>query len=105
MIDAVDFFISAVRYEPTQQLISYVAAGVPPLMSNETLMDAKVYERKELIRLVRDGKRFVVVRREGNQWRMGERVHAYEIDGEWYLRTDGQLTPGDNLGQIAEYLE
>lgn len=61
----------------------------------------RVLTRNEVVKLIEGGHKFETYVSINGQFK-GDSIHVYEIRGEKYLRTDGNYTEVDNLGELPK---
>ncbi|MDX2139854.1 MAG: hypothetical protein SF123_17345 [Chloroflexota bacterium] len=98
-----ELIVTAVHYDEDQQQIAYVFVGIPPTngTANHTVDGLRLYTRERLIEAVRDGQRFMIAAKTGDQWFLDQRLHVVTIQGQPYLRVDDLPIPVDDLGNLA----
>ena len=63
-----------------------------------------VWPRDNVIDMVNKGFKIVTVNHEGSEMSRSEGVvEVVRLDGETYLRVDGELIPRDDLGKLPEF--
>lgn len=102
-----DYAVTRVRYEyygPQRQWKRIAEVEVRPLSGNE-LGNPVYWKRLEVVRRIKTPLResFITVPSPNGQWAWGDMIGVVTINGEDYLRTDGNDKIGDNLGSLPEY--
>jgi len=99
MVRWADYLISAVRYDASGSRIQQVR------VHGTTVGPASIWRRAEVARaIVRRGCSFCTIRKSTDgKWRHGADVHVLRLRGELFLRTDGNATEADNLGELPEF--
>ncbi len=59
--------------------------------------------RLAVVSNLKSGTTYVTIRKDGNSWKKGDNVIAYLLDGEYFIRTDGNKIKADNLGELPEF--
>jgi hypothetical protein len=72
----------------------------------EGLKNPNLFNREEIVRSIdeKDSLWFMCILNEGISgkriWEKGVRIHTVEVDGNKYIRTDGNRKESDNLGEL-----
>ncbi len=96
-----DYVIVGVRYNVDNSQIDSVQRS-PDL--GDKLGKANVVKRAEIVASIRDGATHVTAYRNNDgtdTWRKGDSVGIIEDTG--FIRTDGNKTKADNLGNLREF--
>lgn len=64
---------------------------------------ARTVGRGALIESIERGETAVTAYKRGGIWQMGARIEVVKVDGEKFLRTDGNQTKADNLGDLPDF--
>lgn len=69
----------------------------------EKLGDSEIVTRSDIVNSINNGYSYVTVYYKNNEWKKGDDVIAYDIDGTYFIRTDGNRKKEDNLGELPEF--
>jgi len=97
-----ELIITAVQFDEVSKRLVYVFVGIPPEHADRTVDGIRLYTREQLIGALDSGKRFVIAFREHDMWHFDGEVHLIEANGDFYLRTDNERIPVDDLGNLAK---
>lgn len=95
-----DYAITAVQYNDDHTRIMIVKRRMD---LGEKLSEPDIKTRTEVVDSIKSGSSYVTAYYRNNQWQKGDNVIAYEIDGEYFIRTDGNRKKEDNLGELPEF--
>jgi len=100
MVKSADYFISKVSYNQNHTRITNVIQHL--VSDGNTLADGTVVTRAIVVSNLATLKYMTVVKTSGG-WKLGDNVIRYFIDNEYFIRTDGNETKSDNLGELPEF--
>ncbi len=95
-----DYVIVAVQYDTNQSQIVKVKRC--PDLGNE-LGKANVETREDVMESMGWGKTHVTAYSKDGMWTRGDNVGIVNIGGVNFIRTDGNETKADNLGELPEF--
>ncbi|MBZ0320530.1 MAG: DUF3892 domain-containing protein [Anaerolineae bacterium] len=95
-----DYVITAVRYNSRRTHIESVRASADLITS---LGEVKTYSRETVISSIEQGITFATATPANGKYQYGARVEIVIIEGTKYIRTDGNATEKDNLGNLPEF--
>jgi len=95
-----DYLISRVRYTKNPKRIDEVEIYTD---EGEKLKKSDNMKRETVVSLLKKKLKFMTIKKDTNGWKRGDNVIPYEADGEYFIRTDGNKTKEDNLGQLPEF--
>jgi hypothetical protein len=99
--DRADFYIEKVRYNKDHTRIVWVSVRQD---SSSKLSGPYNMVRKKMVSLLHDGKQFMTIfRNEEGKYRKGQKILVISVKGSEYIRTDQNLTEGDQLENLPEY--
>jgi hypothetical protein len=99
----------------TDKWADYVIVGVNYSEEKKHIQNVKIYEdngdltnlqlvaRQKVISLLDGGKMIVTAYSGDKGWRKGDNVGIVELSGVKYIRTDGNKTGADNLGNLPTF--
>ncbi|MDP3449478.1 MAG: DUF3892 domain-containing protein [Anaerolineaceae bacterium] len=96
-----DYCISAVKYDSDHSRIVECHVHEDKGDKIGTLF---IETRMEIVAKLKRTITYCTIRenKDGN-WKKGDNVIQYLLDGEYFIRTDGNQTKKDNLGELPEY--
>ncbi len=77
----------------------------------EGLKNPNIYTRNEIVKSIneKDNKWYTCVLKDkvtgSRVWEKGSQIHTIEINGEKYIRTDGNKKESDNLGELPSIVQ
>lgn len=95
-----DYLISRVRYTTDHKRIDEVE------VYTDDGNQVKKYDnmnREKVVSFLKKGLKFMTIRKNSDGWNRGDNVIPYEVDGEYFIRTDGNKIKEDNLGELDEF--
>ena len=62
------------------------------------------YDRKDIIQSIQKGIDWhICLQKDETMWIKKAEIHIVEVDGEYFIRTDGNNIKSDNLGELPEF--
>ena len=61
------------------------------------------YDRKDIIQGIQKGDNWYTCSQKDESWIITAEIHVVEVDGEYFIRTDGNNIKSDNLGELPEF--
>ena len=61
------------------------------------------YDRKDVIQGIQKGDNWYTCLQKDESWSITAEIHVVEVDGEYFIRTDGNNIKSDNLGELPEF--
>lgn len=95
-----DYLISAVKYNKDHTRIESVLQHVD---NGDNVGQATAVSRYAVVENINKGKSYMTIRKKDGKWQPGDKVIMYSLDGEYFIRTDGNKTKSDNLGELPEF--
>ena len=95
-----DYVITHVSYNEEKSRILCVKQRMD---KGDQLGDSTIKTRSEVVDKLTNGSTYITAYHENSKWKKGDRVIAYEIDGTYFIRTDGNKIKKDNLGELSEF--
>ena len=99
MVKWADYLISEVCYNEKHTRIIKVKQHED---LGEKVGDSTVVPKSVVIGNIQNKNNYCTITKNG-KWDQGDNVIAYQMDGEWFIRTDGNKTKEDNLGELPEF--
>ena len=100
MTKSADYFISKVSYNPSHTQIMYVKQHT--VNDGNKFDNGTVVTRSTVVSNLSINTYMTIIETSSG-WKVGDNVIRYEIDGEYFIRTDGNRTKSDNLGELPEF--
>ena len=100
MMKWADFVITDVRYNEDNTRIVQVKRRTD---NGDKLVNPEIKIRAVVVDSINKGYSYVTGRYVNNQWKRGDDVIAYALGGEYFIRTDGNKTKSDNLGELPTF--
>lgn len=96
-----DYLISAVSYNEDHTKIVKVRQHED---KNGKISNPVEIGRAEVASNIKNGKRYVTIYSGPHDtWRLGKKVNAFRVNGEYCIRVDQNKVNLDNLGDIVEF--
>ena len=95
-----DFLISAVRYSKDHKFITEVKGHED---KDDSLGQEMIVDRATVADNVKKGRKYMTVYSAGNNWRKGNMVRSFILDGEVFIRSDKNKVGRDNLGTLPQF--
>jgi len=96
-----DYLISVVQYNNEHTRIIQVKQH---LDKGNTVGSSNIVARLTVVSNLKSGKNYCTIYKNKNgNWDKGDNVIPYLVDGEYFIRTDGNKTKADNLGELPEF--
>jgi hypothetical protein len=99
---SVDYIITAVRYSDGHERIESVKQHQ---IEGSGADGGQIVIRSQVINNIDLGRNYhtALESQSGNTWTIGAQVEKFYLEGVAYIRTDGNKTPSDNLGELPEF--
>ena len=96
-----DFLISEVRYAPDRKTILEVKQHEE---KDGSVSEAVVVSRNEVSSNLKKGRTYMTIHNGSSaNWKQGEKVRTFRVDGDHYIRADKNKVNRDNLGMLNEF--
>ena len=95
-----DYLISAVRYSADHKYITEMKYFED---KNGSMGQEKIVDRATVAADVKKGRKYMTVYSVGNNWRKGDKVRSFIVDGEFFIRADKNKVNRDNLGTLPQF--
>ena len=101
MVKWADFLISEVRYSPDHKKVIQVKQHED--LDGEVGV-GEIVDAAEVASNLKKGKTYMTIYNgSSNNWKRGEIVRGFIVDGEFHIRTDKNKVNHDNLGLLTEF--
>jgi hypothetical protein len=98
-----DYLISAVRYTESNNK-NYISQLKVHSDNDDNVSEASTWTKQDVINKIDNNFSFkTIYKNKENQWSKGEDVKKIKIGINYYLRTDSNNTPKDNLENLPEF--
>ena len=99
MVDWPNYVITAVRYDGSKIDSVRRRRG-----EGDSLSDPIEIPRRAVAQDLQYGMSYCTAIRNGDgEWERGDDVHAYELDGELFIKTEEGENPADNLEGLPQF--
>lgn len=95
-----DYAITHVNYNDDHTRISIVKRRID---LGDDLGEPSIKTRTEIVNSINNGSSHSTAYYKNGKWQKGDDVIAYELDGTYFIRTDGNRKKEDNLGSLPEF--
>jgi len=95
-----DYVITAVQYNVDHTRIIQVKRRED---LGDKFGDSYIKSRLDIVNNINSGNSYVTAYWKNDNWKKGDDVIAYDIDGTYFIRTDGNRKKEDNLGELPEF--
>jgi hypothetical protein len=95
-----NFAITHVRYNENHTRIVQVRRRT---YENGHLINPEIKTRAVIVDSINKNYSYVTSKYVNDKWMLGDTVIAYPLGGEYFIRTDGNKTTADNLGELPEF--
>lgn len=98
-----DYLISAVRYMDSSKKDKIDKVKVYRDNGDKIDYD-NIWDRSEVVSKLENNYTFYTIyKTKDNKWKKGSEVKIFVLDGEKYIRTDGNKKKHDNLEELPEF--
>lgn len=97
-----DYVITKVTYDNDHSRITHVKRGKYDSSSNEIKARSSV-SRQKIVNSIESGNEHYTAPKKDGGYTWGDEVEVFPIDGEKFIRTDGNKVEGDNLENLPKY--
>jgi len=94
-----NFLISAVRYSPDHKFITELLQHDD---LDDSVSDGIIVKREEVSDAIKKGKKYRTIYNSSDNWKIGDEIRTYMLDGDFFLRADKNKVAHDNLGTLPE---
>ncbi|PIY89580.1 MAG: DUF3892 domain-containing protein [Nitrosopumilales archaeon CG_4_10_14_0_8_um_filter_34_8] len=100
MVKWANFVITHVRYNQTETRIIKIKRRSD---LGDKLGSPVERTRGQIVTAIGNGYTYVTATYADNKWSKGDRVIRYNLEGEYFIRTDGNKKKSDNLGRLPKF--
>ena len=99
MVKWANFLISAVRYSPNHK---YITELLQHEDQDDSVSEGVIVKRDEVADGIKKGKRYRTIYNASDNWKIGDEIRTFMVDGDFFIRTDKNKVERDNLGTLPE---
>jgi len=93
-----DLLISAVAYDKKHR-VTFVKQHKD---TEDSIGDGEIISSTSLASNIKNGKSCVTIYSTLSNWKLGEKLRTYDLDGDYFIRNDKNKVKSDNLGNLLE---
>jgi len=93
-----DLLISAVAYDKKHR-ITFVKQHKD---TEDSIGEGEIIDGASLASNIKNGKSCVTIYSTLSNWKLGEKLRTYHLDGDYFIRNDKNKVTSDNLGNLSE---
>jgi len=95
-----DYLISAVRYNGNHKITKVLQHED----KDGTVGEGIEVKRAEVASNIKNGKTYMTIYSgQKNTWKMGKKVNAFKVGGDYCIRVDNNKADIDNFGEVVEF--
>jgi len=91
--------ISAIRYSPDHK---YITELVQHEDQDDSISQGTIVKKLDVTDAIKKGKSYMTIYNSNDNWKIGEKIRVFMVDGEVFIRNDKNKVNRDNLGQLPE---
>jgi hypothetical protein len=91
--------ISAIRYSPDHK---YITELVQHEDQDDSISEGTIVKKLDVTDAIKKGKSYMTIYNSNDNWKIGEKISVFMVDGEVFLRNDKNKVNRDNLGLLPE---
>jgi len=91
--------ISAIRYSPDHKFIIELVQHED---QDDSISEGIVVKKFDVADAIKKGKSYMTIYNSNDNWKIGEKIRVFKVDGEVFIRTDKNKVSRDNLGLLPE---
>ena len=91
--------ISAIRYSPDHK---YITELVQHEDQNDSISEGTIVKKLDVTDAIKKGKIYMTIFNSNDNWKIGEKIQTFMVEGEVFIRTDKNKVERDNLGLLPE---
>ena len=91
--------ISAIRYSPDHK---YTTELVQHEDEDDSISEGAIVNKLDVTDGIKKGKSYMTIFNSNDNWKIGEKIKVFMVDGEVFIRTDKNKVERDNLGLLPE---
>ena len=91
--------ISAIRYSPDHK---YITELVQHEDQDDSISEGTIVKKLDVTDAIKKGKSYMTIYNSNDNWKIGEKIRVFMMDGEVFIRNDKNKVNRDNLGLLPE---
>jgi len=91
--------ISAIRYSSDHK---YITELVQHEDQNDSISEGAIVKKRDVADAIKKGKIYMTIFNSNDNWKIGEKIQTFMVEGEVFIRTDKNKVERDNLGLLPE---
>jgi len=91
--------ISAIRYSPDRK---YITELVQHEDQDNSISEGAIVKKLDVTDAIKKGKTYMTIFNSNDNWKIGEMIRVFIVEGEVFIRTDKNKVERDNLGLLPE---
>ncbi len=91
--------ISAIRYSSDHK---YITELVQHDDDDDHISEGAIVKKHDVAAAIKKGKRYMTIYNSKDNWKIGEKIYTFMVEGEVFIRTDKNKVSRDNLGLLPE---
>jgi len=91
--------ISAIRYSPDHK---YITELVQHEDQDDSISEGTIVKKLDVTDAIKKGKSYMTIYNSNDNWKIGEKIRVFMVDGEVFIRNDKNEVNRDNLGPLPE---
>jgi len=91
--------ISAIRYSPDHK---YITELVQHEDQDDSISEGTIVKKLDVTDAIKKGKSYMTIYNSNDNWKIGEKIRTFMMDGEVFIRNDKNKVGRDNLGLLPE---
>jgi ribosome-binding factor A len=91
--------ISAIRYSSDHK---YITELVQHEDQNNSISEGTIVKKLDVTDAIKKGKIYMTIFNSNDNWKIGEKIQTFMVEGEVFIRTDKNKVERDNLGLLPE---
>ncbi len=91
--------ISAIRYSPDHK---YITELVQHEDQTDSITEGAIVKKLDVTDAIKKGKSYMTIFNSNGNWKIGEKIRVFMVEGEVFIRADKNKVDRDNLGLLPE---
>ena len=91
--------ISAIRYSTDHK---YIIELVQHEDDDDHISEGVIVKKYDVATAIKKGKSYMTIYNSNENWKVGEEIRVFMVEGEVFIRTDKNKVSRDNLGLLPE---
>jgi len=94
-----EYLISEVRFSPDHK---YITELVQHEEGDDHISEGIIVKKSDVTDALKKGKSYMTIYNSKDNWKIGEKIRVFMVEGEVFIRTDKNKVSRDNLGLLPE---